>query len=958
MPAVAPSVSADDLAALAALDTDTARLDFLASRADLIDIAAVTSLADAVREHIRVDVRRASALADAAVLVARQLGSDVAMAHALRASANTRWHRNELKAAVDLFERAIALFDDAGEEVEVGRTLSSSIQPLILLGEYARALAAADRARAIFERAGDDRRLARLDINVANIFHRQDRLTEALDAYERAYTRLLPHQDTEAIGVALHNQAVCLIVLNDFERALATYQRAREHCAGAGMPVLVAQADYNIAYLYYFRGDYSRALELLRAARAACTAVGDRYHAALCNLDQSEIYLDLNLSAEAAEMAQQAQAGFEQLGNGFEAARSLTNLAIALGQQGELFRALELFTEVRNRFEREQNVVWPSVIDLYRALVLCNAGRFFEARRLCAAALAFFTAAGLRRKALLCELLMARLAMNTGDTAGALEHCRGAIAGTEDFEAGVLEYQAHFLHGEIHEALGDTSRAYDAYRAARERLETIRSVLWGDDLKIAFMKTKLAVYERLVHLCMTRDDGRPAPVEEVFGYIEQAKSRGLRDLFAGRAAATPGADDAGQSDLVRQIRSLREELNWYYHRVELEQLTRDERSTDRLEQLQSQLRDRERSFIRVLRDMPRNTREVVGLADTAASTPDEIRAAMGSSTTLVEYFRTGERVIAVVLTRDDLTVVPVTTVSRVRELLRMLQFQLSKFQFGPEYVAHAGAALLDATQAHLHALHTELLAPLALPPHGHLVVVPHDLLHYVPVHALFDGQAYLVDTHTVSYAPSASIYAMCCRRATRGGSSSLVLGVPDERAPFIRDEVETIARLLQPSDLRIGSDAGVDSLRDLGPAGRIVHIATHGYFREDNPLFSGVRLGDSYLTVQDLYDLQLPVDLVTLSGCGTGLNVVAAGDELRGLVRGLLAAGARSTMLSLWDVHDRSTADLMGHFYQALNAGIPRAAALQHAMARVRTERPHPYYWAPFVLIGADDAAR
>src|SRR4029077_14311322 len=127
------------------------------------------------------------------------------------------------------------------------------------------------------------------------------------------------------------------------------------------------------------------------------------------------------------------QAEFERLGNGYEAARCLTNLAIAFGQQGELFRALEMFADARTRFQREQNVVWPSVIDLYQALVLCNAGRFFEARRLCIAALALFCDAKLHRKAILAELLLARLEMSTERPTQALEHCQRAIADTTTF---------------------------------------------------------------------------------------------------------------------------------------------------------------------------------------------------------------------------------------------------------------------------------------------------------------------------------------------------------------------------------------------------------------------------------------------------------------------------------------------------------------------------------------------
>jgi CHAT domain-containing protein len=951
MSVVASPLTAEALSSLASCHDDAARSTFLAVHPELNDPSCVEQLADAVREQVRVDVHKAEALADAAVLIARGIDNPSTVAQALRAKANAKWHLNELKTAVDLFDQAVELFDLAGDRAELGRTLSSSIQSLILLGEYARALAAANRAREIFEALGDDRRLARLDINVANILHRQDRLVEALDAYERAYTRLLPYQDTEAIGVALHNQAVCLIVLNDFDRALATYERAREHCARAGMPVLVAQADYNIAYLYYFRGDYSRALELLRAARAACATVGDPYHSALCNLDQSDIYLDLNLSAEAAEMAQEGQAEFERLGNGYEAARCLTNLAIALGQQGELFRALELFAEARSRFDREQNAVWPSVIDLYQALVLSNAGRFFEARRLCVTALAFFREARLHRKAMLCELLLARVELSTGQPRQALEHCEQAIRDATTHEAGVLEYQAHFLSGEIHEALGSPESAYQAYCIARDRLETIRSVLWGDDLKIAFMKTKLAVYERLVDLCLARNGDQAAG--EIFEYIEQAKSRSLRDLFADRGSLT-GPEDPNQSELVRQIRTLREELNWYYHRVELEQLSRDERSAARLDHLQEQLRTREHAFIRVLREIPQASRELVGLSDSEAASPAKIRSILKPGTTIIEYFRTGDQILTVVLDASGLTVVPVTTVARVHDILRLLQFQLSKFQLGPAYVQKAGAALLRSTNTHLQELYDELFAALPLPQGGHLVIVPHDVLHYVPFHALYDGSAYIAETCTVSYAPSASIYALCCERPTSDRTRSLVLGVPDERAPLIHDEVQTVARLLPHSDLRVGPAANLEALRELGTASRLVHIATHGYFREDNPLFSGVRLGDAFLTVHDIYGLRLPVDLITLSGCGTGLNVVAAGDELRGLVRGLLAAGARSTVLSLWDVHDQSTAEFMASFYAGLNAGLSKAVALQQAMALLRSAHPHPYFWAPFVLIGAD----
>ena len=483
------------------------------------------------------------------------------------------------------------------------------------------------------------------------------------------------------------------------------------------------------------------------------------------------------------------------------------------------------------------------------------------------------------------------------------------------------------------------------------RLEALRSVLWGEDLKIAFMSAKLVVYERLVDLCLDRpEDDRRA--SEIFEYIEQAKSRSLRDLFLERVRPMRPADE-NQSELVRQIRTLREELNWYYHRVELEQLGRDDRTPGRLEHLQAQVRDREQAFIRVLREAPVADRESVGLHDTQAVTPVEVRATLGPHTALVEYFAVGDHILAAVLTAHDLVIVPLTTTSRVRQILRMLKFQLSKFQFGAEYLAKAGGGQLDATQDHLQALHGELLAPLQVGAYRRLVIVPHDVLHDVPFHALFDGRSYLAESAAVSYAPSASVYVLCCDRPAPPSGTSLVMGIPDGRAPFILDEVQAVASRLPDVDLRIGEAATVAALRTVGANSRIVHIATHGFFREDNPIFSGVRLGDSYLTLHDLSDLRLPADLITLSGCGTGLQTIAAGDELRGLVRGLLAAGARSLLVSLWNVHDVSTAHFMTFFYRQLEAGADKATAVQQAMAELRAQNPHPYYWAPFILVGA-----
>jgi CHAT domain-containing protein len=232
------------------------------------------------------------------------------------------------------------------------------------------------------------------------------------------------------------------------------------------------------------------------------------------------------------------------------------------------------------------------------------------------------------------------------------------------------------------------------------------------------------------------------------------------------------------------------------------------------------------------------------------------------------------------------------------------------------------------------------------------VIVPHGVLHSVPFHALFDGTRFLIDAFTISYAPSASVYRLCAAPRPHAGGEALIMGVPDARAPYIEDEVHAVARALPQARVFLGDEATAERLAALGPESRIIHLSTHGFFRGDNPMFSSIRLGSGPLNVIDLYQLRLAATLVTLSGCSTGLNVVAAGDEVVGLVRGLLYAGAQSVMLTLWDAFDRSTAVFMQAFYQHLASNPNKARAAQLAMRQVRAEYPHPFYWAPFVLVG------
>jgi CHAT domain-containing protein/Tfp pilus assembly protein PilF len=952
MPVAAKKPSADELISqLAQLETDAARKKFLSRHRSLVRSQVVKKLAPLVVDKIRADTRGALHLAEATLLIARRLRRKEDLALALRAKANALYASGDNRGAVEHHEQAINIYESLGSAKEAARTLSHSIQPLILLGEYDRALAASERAREIFTRLGETRRLASLNNNVGNIFHRQDRFAEALTYYERAYQALSEHQEWEHVAVTLHNMAMCLINFNDFPRSLECYQKARDLCVRYNMPRLRDQADYNIAFLYYFRGEYSRAIEMLLATRHACEASGDAYHFSLCHLDLSDIYLELNLSEEAREMAHQGFLQFEKLGLRYEAAKTLANEAIAYGQQGKTVQALERFAKAREMFAREKNLVWPWLLDLYQALLLFHEGRYFEARRLCAGAVEFFDKTVLPGKAVLSHLLLARIALQLGDLSAAAEETQAAMAKGAGLQAPVLLYQTHLLVGQIAERRGDRSAAYAAFQQARKALETLRTRLQSEELKISFVKNRMQVYESIVDLYLDAEDAEVS-VGEVFSCMEAAKSRSMMEMIFQSGQSLP-LGETGQSEFVRKIRDLREELNWYYHRIELEQLRPEEMSRERLEQLQQQAHSHENELLRTLRELPAHERENATLEAPADFSLAKLQAALPDDSALIEYYSAGERLVGAVVTRQSIEIKPVTVVSRVTHLLHLLRFQFSKFRMGPAYLERFQETLLRDTLHHLESLSEELIAPLASHISArHLIFVPHGPLHFLPFHALRHADTYLCDRYTVSYAPSATVFSMCQEKDASDKSGSLVLGIPDERAPQILTEVQSVAGLLPKTELFVGSQATSQVIREKAPESGLLHIATHGIYRQDNPMFSGIRLGDGYLNLYDLYQMRLGARLVTLSGCATGMNFVAAGDELLGLQRGLFCAGATSLLLSLWDVHDRSTSALMQAFYKNYIASGDMVSSLQTAMHLVRQEYPHPYFWAPFVLVG------
>jgi CHAT domain-containing protein len=245
---------------------------------------------------------------------------------------------------------------------------------------------------------------------------------------------------------------------------------------------------------------------------------------------------------------------------------------------------------------------------------------------------------------------------------------------------------------------------------------------------------------------------------------------------------------------------------------------------------------------------------------------------------------------------------------------------------------------------------------------GRLLIVPHGVLHYVSFGALHDGKDYWLARKTLRFLPSASVVEFLRKSSGKPVGKLLAIGNPDLGdarfdLPSAEQEARSIGASIAGARVLVRGQATETAFRALAGGERYVHIASHGEYNADDALQSRVLLApdkenDGSLTTSELYGLRLDADLVTLSACETGLGRVLTGDDVIGLTRGFLYAGASNVVASLWQVDDDATTRLMQTFYANMEKGLPKSEALRRAQLEVRKQWPQPFFWAAFFITG------
>lgn len=257
-----------------------------------------------------------------------------------------------------------------------------------------------------------------------------------------------------------------------------------------------------------------------------------------------------------------------------------------------------------------------------------------------------------------------------------------------------------------------------------------------------------------------------------------------------------------------------------------------------------------------------------------------------------------------------------------------------------------------------------LLGPLGLKSGQRLIFVPHGPLHYLPFQALRLNGRYLIESNPVAVAPSMSLAVQLVQRSPVVPPALTAFGNPriEDKydLPGSEAEVQRLAQLFPRNTVFMGAQATKTQFREVVAAAPIVHVAAHAEADEIDPLYSRILLANeggrqNFLEAHEILELPLQgTALVTLSACESGLGRIAQGDEVLGFTRSFLSAGSSSLIASLWPVSDEATEVLMSTLYGELARGRDLQRAMQAGQLAVLRDAKtaHPFFWAPFNLIG------
>ena len=777
---------------------------------------------------------------------------------------------------------------------------------------------------------------------------------QALEKFQEVIRLSKIKQDKVWEIIAVLSSGFIYDQLGEYQKSLDFYLQGLSLSREVGNREYEGSAINNLGNSYKNLGDFEQAIFYLDQALNIAREVGDRQGEAISLNNLGTCYILLGAYPKAVEVLTKSLPIRRELKERKGEGNTLNNIGLAYLNSGDRAKAIDYFQQalaIRREIGDKQG----------EAVTLGNVGKSF---------------------------------LETGDLTKAFENYAQSNEIAGQLGDRRVEANSFYELAKIERSRGNLPKAIENVEKGLRIIEQIRSELINPELRIAYFSSVQQFYELYTDLLVARYEKTKDPNDIALALetSERARTRSLTELLQeARVNIKQGVD----MKLLEQAQDLQNALNLKYRqrtaavgrKATEEQIAK---FTDEINALTIEL---ENLQTKIRRENPRYADLTLGTNISAR----EIQNLLTDDTALLEYKLGETRSFLWLVTKDSIEIYTLPARSEIERTAR---------DFYASVVSHKKtdeAKISDLSKK----LSGILLAPIASKiENKRLAIVADGVLQFVPFAAL-SGSKFLVDTNEVVILPSAGVLAELRENKNERKTPEKTIAIfadpifeandtrlssvsknkkSDEKPPEISRVLrnfnfgETLPRLLSSrieaknisafaeqnkTDLNMDFDANRENATSANLSDyRILHFATHGLLDTVNPELSGLVLSlynkkgeaqDGFLSLNQIYNLNLNSDLIVLSACQTALGKDVRGEGLIGLTRGFMYAGAKRVVASLWKVDDAATAEFMRRFYQnLLQKNLPAVAALKQTkmeMKQVPRFRS-AYFWAGFTLQG------
>jgi CHAT domain-containing protein/Tfp pilus assembly protein PilF len=889
---------------------------------------------------------------------------------------------------------------------------------------FQEALQSAEKALQIAQELNDDQSISTAYRYVGHCYYSQGQFKIALQNYKESLKYAEKINNPSEISHSLLATGVAVLDTGDYENGIPYLLSALEKAEQAGEKAMLAGILSETGIAYKEMGMFEESAEYYNRGLRIAEELGQKETKARILNNLGVLYANEGRNDEAIHHYQQSLKIAEELKNLRGIALLLNNIGGIFRDEGRYDEAITYFERslktreeigdqwgissallnMGTAFQKQKK--YDRAIDVYKksleisnqtgnkprvALTLRHLGETHLSKGNYPQAQQNFQEALSLGKEVQSKMMMGYSLEGLGKVSLALqkypeaaEYFRQALTVGKEVTKPEMVWGANYGLGKVYEKLEQHSQALKCYSDAIDEIEKVRVRASSDEGKSGFFANHLRIYEDMIRLLYKLDQKYPGKnyCVQAFEYSERAKARMFLDTFtefqSGIRKGLSKQQLRREKAMVQKISKLQSDL-W------------DASEKDQ-PQKQKKLREAEGEMDQFILDLKLQNPQYAQLKYPEPLGVAQIQKQLDEKSVLIEFFLGEEESFVFAVTSDSKQIGKLGGTKKLEESVRKFMEQIrmpQKTALGSDF---------KRLQLEYRSQAQDLFQLLIVPVEQHLkdkadlILILDGILHYVPFETLIDNDRLLIERFRVTYAPSVTLLASLQKELKQRNTKGLIAFAdpvlssdPSKisaeqqgsrlqnliRLRYSKEEVEGIASLY-PKDsqqIYLAHDATEEKFRSENISQyEVVHFATHALIDEEVPRRSGIVLtseakgqSDGVLQMHEIWNLNLNTKLVVLSACETGLGKLVRGEGMVSLMRAFFYAGTKSIVVSLWNVDDNSTADLMKAFYTHMKNGMSSAESLRQAKLEMiqgakegsnYAAYQQAYYWGPFILIG------